>query len=201
MIKDIVKEFVLDHNIIVTAPTGNGTTTLTLQIASTLADLDKRVLFYNPLGDIDREFVKSTYPNAFSNIFFFNDSLAQLLSFLDYINYNIDFLVLDPGDSLMMNKGIYPLLNIRLKNKGIIATSQIRQDPNKGGQIYSPVEELNKKNNLSIFNFSIWIRNVTEMEQLFKSRYLDIYDHARIGNEFLKRYIVRFDSKTGVLIE
>jgi hypothetical protein len=201
MIQDIVKEFVLDHNIIITAPTGNGTTTLTLQIATVLTELNKKVLFYNPLGDIDRKFVQNTFPNAYETIFFFNDSLPHLLSFLDYINYDIDYLILDPGDSLMMNKGIYPLLNMRLKNKGIIATSQIRQDPNKGGQIYSPVEELNKKNSSSIFNFSVWIRNVTEEDQLFKSRYLDVYAHHRVGNEFVKRYIVRFDSKTGVLIE
>jgi hypothetical protein len=101
----------------------------------------------------------------------------------------------------MSNKGIYPLLNLRMKNKGIIATSQIRQDPTKNGSIYSPLEELNKKNNSSIFNFSVWIRNVTEEDQMFKMRYIDIFDHHKVGNQFIRRYVVRFDSKTGVLIE
>ena len=141
------------------------------------------------------------YPNVFKDMFFHYQSLSNLLSFLDYINYDIDYLILDPGDSLMVNKGIYPLLNIRLKNKGIITTSQIRQDPTKGGHIYSPIEELNKKNNNSIFNFSIWIRDVTESKQTFKARYLDVFEHNRVGNNFIRRYLIRFDTKTGVLIE
>ena len=201
MIKEFVEEFVSGNNIIITAPSGNGTTVLTLHIVNILLSKDKKIIYYNPTGDIDREFVKLVYPRVFNETFFHEQSITQLLSFLDYINYDIDYLVMDPGDSLMFNKGIYPLLNRRLKNKGLIVTSQIRQDPTKGGQIYSPIEELNKKNNNSVFNFSVWIRNVTEGEQIFKSRYLDIFDNGKSGNNFIRRYLARFDTKTGVLVE
>lgn len=201
MLKELVEEFVLGNNIIITSPTGHGSTVLTLHIVNLLSGKDKRVIYYNPTGDIDGTFISSNYPAVFRDTFFHKESQSLLINFLDYINYDMDFLVLDPGDSLMHNKRIYSLLNNILGTKGMIATSQIRQDPTKGGQVYSPIEELNKAYNNSIFDYSIWIRNVTEGEQLFKSRYLDVYKHNRVGNKFLRRYIVRFDTKTGVLIE
>lgn len=201
MIKELVEEFVLKNNTIITSPAGNGSTVLTLYIIIFLLLNDKTILFYNPTGDIDKNFINKFYPLISKNVFFITGSLSLLLDFLNYINYTIDILILDPGDSLMFNKKIYPLLKTVLKNTTIIATSQIRQDPTKSGQIYSPLEEINKSNDYSIFKYSIWIRNVSESVQLFKARYIDVFNQYRIGNQFLRRYLVRFDTKTGVIIE
>lgn len=200
MIKEIVDEFILGHNTIITAPTGHGSTVLALHMTSLLLNKDKKVIYYNSTGDIDRDFVKKNYPSVSTDIFFHKESLSLFIDFLDYINYDVDNIVIDPGDPLMSNKNIYPLLNNILKShSGMLVTSQIRQDPTKGGQVYSPIEELNKQH--GIFKYSIWIRNVTEDEQLFKARYIDVFSNHRTGNKFLRRYIVRFDSMTGVLIE
>lgn len=202
MIKDFVNEFVLGNNIIITAPTGHGSTVLSLHIANILLEKDKKIIYFNPTSDIDSQYIKGTYPNIFHDVFFHSESLIRFVDFLDYINYEADILFLDPGDSLMCNKKLFPTLNNLLNNKTrMVVTSQIRQDPTKGGQIYSPIEELNKSYNNTIFKYSIWIRDVTEEEQLFKARYLDVFKHNRVGNKFLQRYIIRFDSKTGVLIE
>ena len=200
MIKELVDDFILGNNTIITAPTGHGSTVLALHMANIILNKDKKVIYYNPTGDIDGEFIKPNYPVVYSDIFFHKESLSLFINFLDYVNYDIDNIVLDPGDSLMSNKNIFPLLSNLLKSHaGMLVTSQIRQDPTKGGQVYSPIEELNKQYN--IFKYSIWIRNVTEDEQLFKARYVDVFLNHRIGNKFLRRYIIRFDSKTGVLIE
>ncbi|MCK9428993.1 MAG: hypothetical protein M0R17_03145 [Candidatus Omnitrophica bacterium] len=158
---------------------------------------NKSILYYNPSKDIDQEFVKKYHQDVYQNVIFHKESLSLLINFLEYINYEIDYLILDPGDALMVSRNVIPMIKSSLKGH-IIITSQIRQDPTKNGHIYSPIEELNKKYNL--FKYSIWIRNVTEEEQLFKSRYIDIFENCRIGNQFLRRYLVRFDSKTGEII-
>jgi hypothetical protein len=202
MLKELVEEFVFGNKIIITAPTGHGSTVLTLHIVSILLEKDNKIIYYNSTGDIDSNYIKPVYPSIYKDVFFHKESLGLLTNFLDYINYDIDSLILDPGDSLMSNKKIYPLLNTVLNPKvSLIATSQIRQDPTKGGQIYSPLEELNKSYNSSIFQYSIWIRDVTESVHLFKARYIDVYKNYRTGNKFIRRYLVRFDIKTGVLVE
>jgi hypothetical protein len=200
MINELVEEFVLGHNTIITAPTGNGSTVLTLHIANLLLGKDKRVLYYNSIGDIDTDFIKLIYPQLFTDVFFHKESLTLFTDFLSYIEYDIDMLIIDPADHLMINKNILPLITKLCKNR-ILCTSQIRQNPNMGGQIYSPIEELNKKYDNSLFKYSIWIRNVTEGEQTFKARYLDVYEKSRVGNKFIRRYLVRFDIKTGALLE
>lgn len=200
MIKELVDEFVLDRKTIITAPTGHGSTVLTLHITNLLVNRDSRVLYYNGIGDIDSAFLNSIYPQLNHDVMFHKSSLANLIDFLSFIDYDIDMLVLDPGDIMMSNKKILPLIT-KLCKKGIICTSQIRQNPNMGGQVYSPIEELNKQYNNSLFDFSIWIRNVTEGEQTFKSRYIDVFNKTRTGNKFIRRYLVRFDTKTGAILE
>jgi hypothetical protein len=197
MLKELINEFVLDNNIIITAPSGNGSTVFTLYLSNLLLHQNKSILYYNPSKDIDQEFVKKYHQDVYQNVIFHKESLSLLINFLEYINYEIDYLILDPGDALMVSRNVIPMIKSSLKGH-IIITSQIRQDPTKNGHIYSPIEELNKKYNL--FKYSIWIRNVTEEEQLFKSRYIDIFENCRIGNQFLRRYLVRFDSKTGEII-
>jgi len=202
MIKELVKDFISGSNVILTAPPSNGCTTVALTFANYLINNNKSVIYYNPTGDIDRQFIKENFPKLFTDMFLFKQDLSTFMEFLDYINYDIDHIIIDPGDILLVNRKILPLFIDLLGHKiKLLATSQIRQDPTKGGQIYSPLEVLNKSSFYSLFDYSIWIRNVSEADTFdVKSRYIDVFQNIRTGNEFIRRYILKFDSKTGEVI-
>lgn len=195
MLYEIVTDYLQKGNTLITAPTGNGCTTLTLYLTNLiLSRNDARILYYNSTADINSEYISLLKSELYKDIFFHQGSLITLIRFLEYTKYDFDYLILDPGDTVLLDKKILPLIFSLFKGK-IIATSQIREDPTKGGQVYSTLERMN------IFDYSIWIRNVTEGEQMFKSRYLDIFDKARHGNNYVRRYVVKFDSKTGNIME
>jgi hypothetical protein len=115
------------------------------------------------------------------------------------MNYDFDYLLIDSADSLMSNKNLLlSLINlIHNKEKNIIVTSQIRVNPNNS-QTYSTIENLNIKNNL--FNYSVWIRNITEHRDIISSKYIDVYKKIRVGNDYMRRYIIKVNTKTGVII-
>jgi hypothetical protein len=195
MIYEIVTDFIKKGNTIITSPAGNGCTTLALYLAAQiLVKNDSRILYYNPSADINIDYVTPLSNPAYKDIFFHQESLKTFVDFLEYSEYDFDYLFIDPADTLLVNSKILPLILKLFKGK-IVAVSQIRQDPTLGGQVYSTIEKLN------VFDYSIWIRNVTENEELFKSRYLDVYDRRRSGNKYVRRYVVKFDSKTGNIME
>lgn len=194
MLQEIITDFIQKGNTIITSSPGNGCTALTIHLLNLLLHKnDVKIVYYNSTADIDINFVKQN-KHIQNDIFFHQGTLPQLISFLEYINYDIDFLVVDPGDTLMIDKNLFCLLKKLCKGK-ILATSQIRQNLNKGGQVYSTLESTH------LFDYSIWIRDVSEGENLFKARYLDIYDQRRNGNNYLRRYVVKFDNKTGNVME
>jgi hypothetical protein len=195
MLYEIVSDYILKGNTLITAPTGNGSTALTLYLTNLImVKNDLKILYYNSTADINSDFINPLNTQLYSDILFHQGSLQTLIRFLEYIKFAIDILVLDPGDTLMVDKKILPLISKLFKGK-ILATSQIRQDPTKNGHVYSPLEQMD------IFDYSIWIRNVTEGEQLFKSRYLDVFLNPRHGNNYIRRYIAKFNTKTGSIME
>ena len=195
MLYEIVTDYLQKGNTIITSPTGNGCTTLALYLANLiLSRNDSKILYYNSTGDISSEYLSILKSENYKDIFFHQGSLSTLIGFLEHCNYSFDYLILDPGDTLLIDKQILPLLISLFKGR-ILATSQIRNNLSEGGQVYSSLEKL------KLFDFSIWIRDVTEGELLFKSRYLDIFDKIRSGNKFVRRYVIRFDTKTGNIME
>jgi hypothetical protein len=195
MLYEIVTDYLQKGNTLITSSTGNGCTTLTLYFANLiLSKTDSKILYYNSTGDINSEYISILKSENYKDIFFHQGNLLTIIRFLEYCNYDFDYLILDPGDTLLIDRKILPLIFNLFKGK-IIATSQIRQDPTKGGQVYSSLEKMN------LFNHSIWIRNVTEGEQMFKSRYLDIFEKSRLGNKYIRRYVIKFDIKTGNIME
>lgn len=109
------------------------------------------------------------------------------------MQWNVDYLVIDPADCLMGTRALPDLVSVSKKRFKIIAASQIRQDPSQGGKVYSTLESLN------IFDYSLWIRNVTEEQEIFKSKYLDIFDSRRKGNDYISRYVAKYANEGNVL--
>lgn len=195
MLNELITDYISKGNLLITAPPGGGSTTLALYLANQILNIsDSIILYYNPSADINLEFI-SSYKNLLcSDIFFYQGKLEYLIKFLDYVKYKLDYIIFDPADTLMVNKDILKLIFHLFKGR-IIATSQIRENPNLGGQVYSTLETLN------LFNYSVWIRNVTESEQIFKSKYIDVFNIKRSGNNYERRYVAKFNTKTGNIIE
>lgn len=202
MLNEVVSDYIKKGNTILVGAPGNGITSLTLFFANCLLKDDNIVLYYNPTEEIDRHFVKRFYPRVYRDAIFNSQPLPDLINFLSHIDYNFNYLIIDPGDSVMIDKRVIPVLvSVLKKSRGrLLVTSQIRQDPTKGGQVYSPIEKLNITYNKELFDYSIWIRNVTDTEEIFKPRYLDIFDKVRTGNKYLRRYIAKFSKKKGNVI-
>lgn len=197
MLSEVI-DYINKGNTIITGPSGNGITSLTLAICNRLLNENKLILYYNSTGEIDKIFLKQYYPRTYNNLFFLNCSISNLLMFLEYIDFSCDYLIADPADSLMVNKDIIPKL-IKLCSEKVLFTSQIRMNPNTK-QLYSPIEEVNKVYAGNLFKYSIWLRNVTQPSLIYKERYLDIYDKYRIGNQYLKRFIIKFNIKNGNIV-
>lgn len=198
MIEEFVNDLIKKSYILTSAP-GNGSTVVLLNVALFLLLKDNKVILYDSTGSIDRDFIKNNYSYLYNNLLFFSGNIKDLIYFIEYINYDFDYLLIDSADSLMSNKSLLlSLINlIHNKEKNIIVTSQIRVNPNNS-QTYSTIENLNIKNNL--FSCSVWIRNVTENRDIISSKYIDIYKKIRVGNDYIRRYIIKINTKTGVII-
>jgi len=203
MITDLVA-YIKNKNSIITASSDGGTTSTALAIAEKLCEEDKAVVYFNPASSIDREFVKKYYPSVFSNVTFLLGPLPALIYYLDTSSNNIDYVIIDPGDALVLKELVYrQLLSLSsLLKFNILTTSQIRVNPAENGHTYSTVERLNKLNLVSsgnYFEYSIWLRKVTESQLYYVRRYSDIFDCYREGNKYLQRYIITYAREGNVL--
>lgn len=199
-LKEMIEVYVENKNVCITSASGEGSSSVALYISMILSK-NNTVMYYNSSHDIDRDYVKRFYPLSYKNVLFVQCDLSTFLELLEVIDYDIDYLVIDPADHLASTK-VLPKLKQTLKNRkcNIIATSQLRLDPKKAWKPYSTMEELNKKSGNTIFDYSIWIRKATESNVVFTSKYIDVFKHRRIGNRFENRYTVRFDNIEGCII-
>lgn len=195
MLSELVDDYIKNKNVVVTSAADNGATTLSLFILNCLLKEDKFIVIYNPLNNIEKEFVKRYYPRVFNDTLFVTSKVTDFLSLLQYLRYKLDYLVIDPGDCLLYNPGLLPEIS-KLLIGNIICTSQIRQDPNKGGQIYSTLEN---KYMTTLFDYSIWIRNVTETSGIMKRKYIDIFKEKRSGNNYIARYVANFTDEGNII--
>lgn len=195
MLQELVDDFVENKNIIITSSAGNGTTSLCLFLINLISRKDKIIIYFNPLGNIDKIFVKKYYPLVYENVLFVTSTVPDLLVLLQYLSYKIDYLVVDPGDCLLYNPQLIPMLS-KMISGNIFCTSQIRHDLSKGGKIYSTVE---RKFLPSVFKYSLWIRNVTEYSFGFKRKYIDVFDKQRSGNNNIARYIGNFTKEGNIV--
>jgi hypothetical protein len=196
MLKDIARYYINNGNCIITSAPNNGATSFALFLANSILENSSNVIFYNPMGDIDRNFVKQYYPNVYKNCTYFKGPTDLFLLYLDYMQWEFDYIFIDPADCLMNGdkKTLHNLVSLSKANKfKIIVTSQIRQDPSQGGKVYSTLETL------KIFDYSIWIRNVTEQSELFKSKYVDVYGSYREGNKYIARNIAKFTDQGNII--
>lgn len=200
-LKELVYDYVDKKNTIITSSPGEGCTTLAIYISMILSQ-KKLVIYFNPSKDIDRNHVKEYFPSTYNNTLFIQENLTTLLEFLNEIDYEFDHIILDPGDSLVTKRN--SLISLKkicdIKKKYITITSQIRLDPNMGWKPYSTVEKVNKSNGNTIFDYSIWIRKVTEDNPFFTTKYIDVFKKVRVGNRYISRYLVKFDKIEGCMI-
>lgn len=195
MLREIVGDFVKGNRIVVTSSTNNGASSFCLYLANKLAQEDQLILYYNPTSDIDRNFIKEYYPLVFKNILWISGRLDSFIEFLSFIEHTYDSLVIDPGDTLMVNPDLIGMLGkLKKKEATIVYTSQIRQDPHKGWAPYSTVERMRT------FDYSIWLINTTGPTRVFKTKYVDIHKDVRSGNNFIAREIARFTNE-GRIVE
>ena len=196
MLAELVSDFIDKKSVVVTSSAGNGATSFCLYAANILLREDRTIVYFNPQDSIEKSFVQKFYPRVYDNVIFAACTISDLLVFLEYMEYKIDHLILDPADCLMYNSKVIPSL-VDLIDGKIICTSQIRQDPSKGGQIYSTIE--NKYMASGIFDYSIWIRNVTESNAMMKRKYVDVFDTKRSGNNYIFRYIANFTDEGNIV--
>jgi hypothetical protein len=189
---ELVDNYVRKHDVILTSASGEGCTVLALYMSMVLSD-NKIVIYFNPLGDIDREYVQKYYPRTFKDVLFIISDVKSLIEFLNEIDYEFDYLIIDPGDVLMVDKTTISNLKkiCRIKGSHMIFTSQIRLDPKIGWNPVSTIESLKSVD--TIFDYSIWMRRATEDNPFFISKYIDVFKGVRIGNRYIGRYLVRFN--------
>jgi len=195
MLRDIFKYYIKDKTSIITSAPGNGATSFALYLANIITEQNKYVIYFNIDNGINREFVKNYYNKVYNNCIFINTNIEIFFEFLDFINYDINHIIIDPADPMMISKSKLLLLQSILKNRniGLTCTAQIRADPNKGGKIYSTIE------NILPFDNSIWIRNVSETSDIIYKKYIDIFDSKRSGNNYIARHIAKFTKEGQVL--
>lgn len=194
MLRDIVRFYIENKTAIITSAPGNGASSFSLYLANILLEKGS-VLYYSPDSSIDREFIKDKYTNVYNNCIFISGNIDYYLEFLDYIDYKIKHIIIDPADPMMSRKNKLILLKTYLSTKkiGLTCTSQIRMDPSKGGKVYSTIE------NAMPFDYSIWIRNVSETTDLYARKYIDIFDKKRSGNNYIGRHVANFTKEGQVL--
>lgn len=197
-----------DNSIIVTSAPGNGSTSMVLSLLEQLCDTET-ILYYEPQAHIDRTFVQRFYPKVFKHVVFLKAPIDIFTNFVTDTFGTFNRIVIDPGDVLLGKRGridvILPTL-IKLctsMNIKMIITSQIRQDPSQNGNVYSTVEKINKKlvdSKSPSIKYSCWLLNVTEPDDLFKSKYFDFYIGFRIGNKYDKRFMIKFNKDWGNVV-
>ena len=196
MLKELIDEYIKDKSTIITAKANGGTTSLCLFIANTLLNDNNVILYFNPQDNIEKTFVYKFYPRVYSDVIFSACSVTELLYFLQYLNFKVDYLILDPGDCLMYNSKLLPMLKSTIKGN-IICTSQIRTDLSQGGRVYSTIEK--KYMPTKLFDSSLWIRSVTEPSSMFIKKYIDVFNTVRSGNNFIARYIANFTKEGNIV--
>lgn len=203
MLKEIVEDYIEKGNTIITAKPGGGATVFSLYLCNILLKQDKTILYYNPTAEIDVYYVKKYFPRVYRDVFFIRSPLNSFLHLINEMDYDMDYLVIDPGDCLMVNPKIVSAIAdiVKRKDTKFICTSQIRVDPTLGGQVYSTIEKLNKRHSGSIFENSMWIRDVTETNTIYTSRYIDVFDKYRVGNRYKSRYLAKFSKTSGTVME
>lgn len=195
MLIELVDDYVAGNNVVVSSAS-KGSTSLSLFIANVLAGKGNLIIYYNPTKEIDRSFIRDYYINVYNNVVWAACNFNDLLQYLELLNYSVDYLVLDPGDSLLNRKNSLIYLSRILKTKGahLICTSQIRINiPTK--RAYSTLERYMG----AVFNYSIWIRTVTETSGPFENRYVDVFNDKKSGNNYIGRYVAKF-SKDGYIL-
>lgn len=194
MLKDIIFDYIEKNNCVITAAPGNGTSSLILFLINILSETDSDIIFYNPDKSLDRKFIKRFYPNVYNKVLFINSSIDILIEFLYYIDFKFSRLIIDPADSFLSqtNTFIDLIKVLKLNNIKVLCSSQIRTDISNGGKLYSTIE------NTKLFDYSIWIRNVSEHDELFKNKYVDVWKKERKGNNFLSRYIAKYGKEGNI---
>lgn len=193
-LSDIIYDYIKDKNSIVTSHI-KGTTSLILYICNQLLKENISILYYANSG-IDIDFVKTYYPRAYEDILFIEGQVDYFYEFLLDASLQFDYVVVDPGDMLLQDKDRFlnVLAFLRNKKTKVIVSSQVRIDI-KTKQAYSTIEKINKsyvQTGKVLFDNSIWIRNVTEPDDIYEKRYIDVFEHYRIGNDAIARYIAKF---------
>ncbi|GAG32094.1 unnamed protein product [marine sediment metagenome] len=126
----------------------------------------------------------------------FFEYLTQMVT--DGIHFG--YIIIDPADCLLQYPGLLSSINsvIQLTKTNIICTSQLRQDVSQEGKPYSTIERWNKQHiSNKMFMYSMWLRNVSGGNELYNSKYLDIYEWYRTGNLYAERYVLKFSKKEG----
>lgn len=194
MLKDIVIDYIEKNNCVVTSAPGNGTTSFILYLTNILAEQEENIIFYNPDRGIDRKFIKRFYPNVYNKVIFIESTIDVFIDYLDYTGFDQDRVVIDPGDVFASQFNLLrELINVaKMKKIKVLCTSQIRTNISNGGKTYSTLEKD------SLFDYSIWIRNVSESNTLFTSKYIDVFSKKRSGNDYLSRYVAKFGKEGNV---
>lgn len=194
MLKDLVNQL-LGKRIVLSSAPGNGASSFALYMVNTILEEDRMVLYYNPTGDVDRFFVQHYYPRVYEQAVWLIAPIELFLEYLQLFSKDFDCLIIDPGDTTMINQDIIPAIGeLRKPESTLIVTSQIRLDPNKAWAPYSTIEKLNA------FDYSIWITNVTGKHPVFSQKYVDVHTEIRSGTNFKFRDIAYY-TKEGNVVE
>ena len=97
-ISEIVDDYILNKNVAITGAPGNGVTSICLAFANELISRDKNVVYFSPIDNIEREFVKKNYPYAYGLCTFVISSFDTLWDYITEYDYMIDVLIIDPAD-------------------------------------------------------------------------------------------------------
>jgi len=193
MITDLIDDYVDGKDVIVTAPSGFGSTSFSIFITNYLCK-NKLIYYFDFSGGIDRKFVQENYNLAFKDVLFIQTKIVNIADILQNLDPP-DIIVLDPGDALLVNRSILPSLKRSNLNIKLLCTSQLRQNISTK-RMYSTLEE----SYMELFDYSFWIRTVSETKDSFiDRRYLDIFDKKRRDNNSIGRHILKFSISGGVI--
>lgn len=189
----------------VTSSPGNGTTSFLLAFAENLIKSGVRVIYMDVSSSLSRDFVFQYYKNVFKYMIVLqNMTYLDFVSLIDECDIKDYTIIIDPGDSIMKFPNLFSPLFWMFKERNIrvICSSQIRQDPSQGGKPYSPLEKENLRRlrfGEPIFDYSIWIRNITTANIINKSKYIDVFRYARTGNNYIDRYLVKYSEEGNII--
>ena len=192
---------IIGEHSIITANSGGGSTSLALYMVDSFCECQP-TLYYSTGANIDTNFVKNYYSETYEYCVFIMSPLDIFLDYITNLGSKLNcfsYIVIDTADIIGKETlvSIIELLNIY--DIKLIVTSQLRVDPNTS-KPYSTVEEWNKQLSIPIFQNSIWIRNITEPNNINKRKYIDVYHSYRRGNKYEHRYILSFDKKRGNIL-